>query len=490
LYDELISRWAVETPDNPAVIAPNGSVSFATFDAEINKVAAGLQALNLPPTSRLDIMIADDYPHWLLVLALDRLGLVSASLGMGRGQRPLLAALKPDLVLISPDVDIDSRFRTFRVSPEWFRAALDSPPCFRLPSQRRADQPVRIFGSSGTTGTPKLMAFTRSQVTARVDASRASYRADVQSRACSLIGSDTSGGYLWPLVFWSSGGAVLLNTGSAASIGEELRRTQVTHLVTSPAILASLIRSSSANLSFMPSLEIHVAGSVLPKSLAAEVAKRLSPKLVTRYAAAEVGGMAFGNLELIERHNGTVGRIAASAEVQVVDEAGKTLPPGSTGILRARTAGMFTGYLDDPKATAAALKDGWFYPGDYGSVSADGLLVVAGRIVEVINIGGNKYAPHEFEDVVLDCAGIRDAAAFTVPEALGVERLWIAVVRGDDHRKGEVVEKLRSRWPTINVRVAVTNDIPRNQMGKIDRPKLMQLASAWADASNGAASPT
>jgi hypothetical protein len=45
--------------------------------------------------------------------------------------------------------------------------------------------------------------------------------------------------------------------------------------------------------------------------------------------------------------------------------------------------------------------------------------------------------------------GIRDAAAFSVPDKFGVETPWIAVVRGADHRPGELMGKLKTRWPLL-----------------------------------------
>jgi acyl-coenzyme A synthetase/AMP-(fatty) acid ligase len=96
-----------------------------------------------------------------------------------------------------------------------------------------------------------------------------------------------------------------------------------------------------------------------------------------------------------------------------------------------------------------------------------------GRASELLNIGGNKYAAQALEEVALSCAGIGDAAAFSVPDKLGVETPWIAVVRGADHRPGELVGKLRARWPQLGeLQVVTTAAIPRNQMGKIDRLKL------------------
>ena len=80
MYGERISHWAKRNPGNIAVVLPRAAIDYAAFDGHINKVAARLGALAITPGSRVAVHVADVYLHWLLVLALDRLGIASASL--------------------------------------------------------------------------------------------------------------------------------------------------------------------------------------------------------------------------------------------------------------------------------------------------------------------------------------------------------------------------------------------------------------------------
>ncbi len=105
MYGEWIAHWAKRSPGNVAVVLPQAAINYAAFDGHINKVAARLAALAIPPGSRVAVHVADVYLHWLLVLALDRLGVVSASLDTLTPGDPVLVALKPDLVLSDADWD-------------------------------------------------------------------------------------------------------------------------------------------------------------------------------------------------------------------------------------------------------------------------------------------------------------------------------------------------------------------------------------------------
>jgi acyl-coenzyme A synthetase/AMP-(fatty) acid ligase len=479
MYDEWISHWAKRRPDGIAAILPAGPVRYGEFDGQINKVARRLQALAVPPGSRVAVHVADEYVHWLLLLALDRLGLASATIGMLRPDNPFLAAVRPALILTTEK----GRAGTLEISAEWLDETRRLPPCGRPERQRRPDEIVRFFSSSGTTGRPKTMALTRAQVTARVAGQQVSGGMGASSRGCVLLGPGTSGGYTWPLGFWSAAGSVVLNLIHTRSKAESLARIKPTHLYVAVGTLLDLVRGPSAMVAPLPSMEVYVVGSTMPRALADEARRKLSPNIGVAYGTTEVGGIAAASPAALLQHEDTAGHVLPHAAVEAVDAEGRVLPPGTTGLLRMRTAGMITSYLDGAngadKGAVSPVRGDWFYPDDLGSVSADGLVILRGRASELLNIGGNKYAPQAIEEVALTCAGIRDAAAFAVPDKLGVERPWIAVVRGEGHQPGELLGKVTAQWPHLGgLHVAATASIPRNEMGKIDRLKLRQQAMA------------
>src|SRR5258708_4819738 len=435
MYEEWVSHWAKRRPDGIAAILPAGPVRYGEFDGQINKVARRLQAPALPPGSRVAVHVADEYVHWLLLLALDRLGLASATVGMLRPDNPLLAAVRPALVLTTEK----GRPGTLEISTEWLDETRRLPPCGRPERERRPDEIVRFFSSSGTTGRPKTMALTRAQVAARVAGQQISggMGGGGSTRGCVLFGPGTSGGYTWPLAFWSVGGSVVLNLIHTRSKAESLARIKPSHLYVAIGTLLELVRGPSAMATPLPSMEVYVTGSALPRALADEARRKLSSNIGVAYSTTEVAGVTAASPAVLLQHEDTVGHVLPHAEVEAVDGEGRGLPPGPAGLLRMRTAGLITSYLDGAdKGAASPLRGGWFYPGDLGSVSADGLVILHGRASELLNIGGNKYAPQAIEEVALSCAGIRDAAVFSVPDKLGVERPWIAVVRGEDHQPG------------------------------------------------------
>jgi fatty-acyl-CoA synthase len=97
-------------------------------------------------------------------------------------------------------------------------------------------------------------------------------------------------------------------------------------------------------------------------------------------------------------------------------QTGAVLPPGGVGELEIKSArSAFTGYLDDPSATTAAIdEDGYFRTGDLGYVRDDGTFVFETRLGDVMRIGGFLVSPIEIEDVLEGISGVVDAQVVSV----------------------------------------------------------------------------
>ena len=86
----------------------------------------------------------------------------------------------------------------------------------------------------------------------------------------------------------------------------------------------------------------------------------------------------------------------------MLDDAGRVLPPGASGEIGIRGENVTTGYLDNPDANAGVFVNGWFRTGDQGRLDDDGYLTITGRLKEIINRGGEKVAPREIDEALLE----------------------------------------------------------------------------------------
>jgi long-chain acyl-CoA synthetase len=95
---------------------------------------------------------------------------------------------------------------------------------------------------------------------------------------------------------------------------------------------------------------------------------------------------------------GSSGRPFPWADVRIVDDSGRALPPGESGEIAVKGECVMLGYFDNPGATAEAIRDGYFHTGDLGHLDRDGFLFITGRIKSLlVGQDGEKYSPEGLE---------------------------------------------------------------------------------------------
>ena len=174
-------------------------------------------------------------------------------------------------------------------------------------------------------------------------------------------------------------------------------------------------------------------------------------------------------------HRARLGRpcLPIGTQIRLVDDDGRDVPVGEPGELIARAANMMSGYLDDPQATAAALRDGWLYTGDVARMTADGLITIVDRKKDVIVTGGFNVYPREVEDVLFEHPAVRQAAVVGVPHEKWGEEVHALVTLhpGAAVTAEELIDFVRARKGPLAApkTIEFTDEVPVTNLGKIDR---------------------
>lgn len=455
-------------PHAIAVAFGTQEVSYGEFVRDIER-ATRQAAARLPSRSGLAMLtVTHPYLHWVLTIALGRLGLTTVSVF---DQSHTLDLIKPDVVLV------DARTRAadsphIGVDEEWIGLAGDDLPPF-ADQDHQPDAPFRLVLSSGTTGTPKKILLTHAQFQARLHAMATGIGLPgEQCRTLILVGLDTVGGHLFPMTSWFVGGRAVLWIP-----GDDPYRTIVARGVNyaflAPVQLEHLLRTMPPRAWPIPQLTISVAGSTLPRLISEQARARLTPSLMILYGSTEAGVLSACHASLTDILPGATGFVRPDVEVQIVDPAGVPLPPGSVGEVRCRSLACVSAYVDaadNGLDNEAIFRDGWFYPGDAGTLAPDGLLSIVGRSRELMNLGGVKIAPGAIEEALASCPGVADIAAFSLEQGGAVATPWVAVVRGPGYDQALLVSTFKEAYPRMPaLQIAHADLIPRNQMGKIQR---------------------
>jgi acyl-coenzyme A synthetase/AMP-(fatty) acid ligase len=286
---------------------------------------------------------------------------------------------------------------------------------------------------------------------------------------------NTALGYQFLLYTLARGGTAFFTGKSFEDTAEAFEDYGVECWVASPAGLANLLKGYEEYPTYQSRLRLVIsAGDQLASQLADRVRARLCSHVVSLYGSSEAGITATAPVHAIDHLRGAAGFITPDVSLQVVDSRGKMLPPDVEGAVRIRAAFAVKEYFANPEESAKVFRDAWFYPGDIGAVTADNVLLLAGREKNILNIGGDKINPEEIEQVLCAFPEVEQAVAFGMPNDMGNEVVWAAIVaRGAiDQAKLDAYCRSRLSRQFVPVGFEFVEQIPRNQMGKIDRRAL------------------
>jgi acyl-coenzyme A synthetase/AMP-(fatty) acid ligase len=287
----------------------------------------------------------------------------------------------------------------------------------------RGDAPGKPFlfhFSGGTTGAPKAVLFDHARFLANMLAGAREVGATGADRLVSSRPWPHLPGLRYLLRIQALGGA-FVNVAfpdTRQKLEDVIRDAGATILMASPWQLRRLLASPAPAGARGPELNVLyiVGGLVSPEEIRA-ARETLTPNVYATYATSEAGLIAVlrpGDAPA----PGNFGRLIAGMEGRVTDEQGRPAPPGTTGELSFRAPWFMDRYEGNEKATAERFREGWFHPGDLGTLDAQGRLTFRGRADDVINYGGAKIVPSDLEAVLAAHPDVADVAVVGVPHPL------------------------------------------------------------------------
>jgi long-chain acyl-CoA synthetase len=183
-----------------------------------------------------------------------------------------------------------------------------------------------------------------------------------------------------------------------------------------------------------------------------------------------------------KRKPGTVGLPLPGQQIRLVDASGRRVPPGEAGEVVIKGPNVMRGYLNRPDETAKAIVDGWLHTGDIGRFDEDGYLILVDRAKDMIIRGGENIYPREIETVAHQLPQIAEAAVVGRPnQVYGEEPVLFVALHLDAELRIEQIREhlsgLLSKYK-LPVDITVLQQLPKNAVGKIDKPSLRRRVAA------------
>jgi malonyl-CoA/methylmalonyl-CoA synthetase len=249
-----------------------------------------------------------------------------------------------------------------------------------------------------------------------------------------------------------------------------------------PTLYVRLLAEPGLTREACRSMRVFISGSApLLIETFNEFRQRTGHTILERYGMSETTMLTSNPYRASdgERRGGTVGFPLPGVQLRVRDDGGRPCAAGEIGGIEVRGPNVFSGYWRMPEKTQEDFtSDGWFKTGDVGKVDDRSYVTIVGRSKDLIISGGYNVYPAEVEGVLNDMPGVAESAVIGVPHAdFGEAVVAVVVARaGSAPDATALITSLKSRIANFKVpkRVFVETELPRNQMGKVQKNLLRE----------------
>ena len=494
----------VEAHVEPAGQSERRSLTFAQWDRAADGVAGYLDRLGVRKGDVVCLLLPSCLDYVVLYAALQRLGAITSGINPRMGAAEMASILErscPVLVVVDtegatgPETPGVARATREEMAAAW---GGDPPPAW---PDLSADDPVAVVWTSGTTSRPKGALFDHANLAAvarGTDVLSQPGDRRISPVPFAHVGFMTR---VWDEIAhgvttvitptpWRADDAIRIMATERVTVGQGV-----------PTQWALMLASDELARADLSSLRVVATGAArMSAAMVAEVRRRFRAPVVVRYTSTETSLGTGTTLSASDDEVATtVGRPVPTVELAIVDDAGVPVAPGSIGRVKLRSPAVMRGYwghgpgrgrsvaeLVDADATAAVLADdGWLTTGDFGLLTPEGNLQLAGRAHERYIRGGYNVYPAEVEEALASHPAVARAAVVGAPDDV-LGEIGVAVVVAVP---GEVPElaSLRahcaaqlSDYKAPDALVLV-DELPLTPMMKVDPARLGDLAARAAE---------
>ncbi|GAN59365.1 hypothetical protein ACI01nite_17140 [Acetobacter cibinongensis] len=445
------------------------SWSWTGFLADVKKTARALEEIKQSSPTLVGIRCADYYHHWVIIFALDRLGLASASFQneYGPSFKTYLDVVKPDLILT--DLPLDVGIPNFTVNSRWFLDVLSS----KNVDVKHYDNAgvCRVGIAAGTDVTPHKIGLTREHIKQNIHQLITSNIFSLSGRSgfsiVCCIGVDILAGYQIVLAALTTGYPVTIIDRKQIALAIAQHKPIV--LVLSPLHLEYIISSLSPISMAQETIEVIVVGGRLPAELEKTTKEKLTKKIHILYGTEEAGVIAVKKSDTLSDAK-SAGTILPWMKVEIVDEDDAVLPVNTEGRVRVSGPTVIKHYLDADAASNSHFKNGCFYPGDIGFLNEKNEIFITGRTDSLTSFGGDKFDLRVLDHICETYPGIKNACTFSVPDDNGVPTPWAAIVCDVELDGAVLGAKLHEKYENLPpVTLIWVDRIPYRSDGEPDR---------------------
>lgn len=340
-----------------------------------------------------------------------------------------------------------------------------------------------ISFTGGTTGGPKGVVRSQRSLACSVSTMLAEWDWPTHLRFLALAPLTHATGSIVPAVLLR-GGCVHVRPGfDVNDVYQQVAAEGITATFLVPTMIYRLLEHPRTD-GELESLRVVIYGaSAMSATRLAEAIGRWGPLFMQLYGQVEAPNTI--SVLRIAEHDVTdlqrlasCGRPTLNVEVALLAPDGTPVPTGEVGEICVRGPLLMDGYLEDPAATAAALRDGWLHTGDMALADANGFLTIVDRLKDMIVSGGFNIFAGDVERALNDHAAVRECAVIGVPDDNWGEAVVAYIVPSSPDAEADPTAELIAHVRALKgpawapKAVKLVPELPLTGLGKPDKKAL------------------
>ncbi len=497
---DYLDKGASLGPDAPCLTTDGETRTYAEVQALSNAVAAALRGSGVMPGDKVAIVSGNDPDAFTCVFGISRAGAVWCPVNPrneAAENRELLDLFDCSVVLFrSSYAELVGRIRDElpkvhtwvcldanadgALAWEEFLGRGEEPP----PDEGPVDDLAMIVGTGGTTGRPKGVMLTGSNLETMTALTLMSYpwpEAGGRPVYLALAPLTHAAGVLCFPVLARGGEIVIMRAPDVGGFIEHVERHRVTHTFLPPTLIYMVLTHPSLDGADLSSLQCFWYGAA-PMSVARleEALTRIGPVMAQLFGQTEAPMMVStmapadhfnADGSVARQRLSSAGRPTPLCTVGIMDLDGRLVPRGERGEIVVRGSLVMPGYYENAAATAEASLHGWHHTGDIGYLDDDGFLYIVDRAKDMIISGGFNVYSTEVEQAILRHPSVQEAAVVGLPDEKWGERV-VAVVQaasGASLDPAELTAFVKEQIGSVKApkQIEVWEDLPRSKVGKV-----------------------
>jgi acyl-CoA synthetase (AMP-forming)/AMP-acid ligase II len=508
-FADIIYRNALLHADDEAFVCGAHRLTFAQFNARVNRLINGLCSLQVKKGDVLGILswnrleypeiygaamkgglIASPFSPRLQIDELDYLINYSEAntLFFDPAFASTIDGLRPRLSKVQNYISFDDTVMD-EVS---YRQLLVNFSSNEPDIQVDKDDPLIILYTSGTTGVPRGALYTHFRKLDNTRIKALEMGAKPGDRHVMVLPFFHIGGdsHVWP--FFIVGGCNVImpqKSFDPLAVLQAIQNEKATDMQIVPTQLNSLLSREDLKVYDLSSLRrIYYAASPMPVELLRRGLAVFGPIFSQGYGQSESGpqicSLPRKAHEVLDKPAAeqkilsSCGQPSLGVHVRVVDENGNDVTPGTVGEIIAQSDSIMAEYWRRPAETKETIRDGWLHTGDVGFYDQKGFIYIVDRKKDMIVSGGENVYSREVEDVLYTHPAVAEVAVIGIPDPVWVERVHALVVlkEGAEATEEEIVSFCRKHIAHFKAPKGVEfmESLPKSPQGKILKKEIRQ----------------